>query len=189
MLAPRPTPKLEDHPPSAVRGCLFNLFTATLHIGGRSSIRNPRTRHAVVTGTHFHGMYPLYQTKICRLMHFSFLLSSTPSTSPTHFVLDVIILRSVRSSLTNLLLPPFSFCLSTVKHPHHLQSLLSEYLHTRTHTHARARARIHTHVHTRMHDKRTHAHTHTQKHARAHMHTRINTHTRTHTHMHTNDKE
>jgi len=55
LLAPRPTPKLEDHPSSAVRGCLFNLFTATLHIGGRSSIRNPRTRHAVVTGTHIHG--------------------------------------------------------------------------------------------------------------------------------------
>jgi len=52
LLAPRPTPKLEDHPLSAVRDCLFNLFAAALHIGGRSSIRNPRTRHAVVTGTH-----------------------------------------------------------------------------------------------------------------------------------------
>jgi hypothetical protein len=40
---PRPTPKLEDHPLSAV--------AATLHIGGRSSIRNLTTRHAVVTGT------------------------------------------------------------------------------------------------------------------------------------------
>ena len=45
LSAPRPTPKLEDHPLSAVRDCLFN----TLHIGGRSSIRNLRTRHAVVT--------------------------------------------------------------------------------------------------------------------------------------------
>ena len=52
LLAPRPTPKLEDHPSSAVRDCLFNLSAATLHIGGRSSIRNLRTRHAVVTGTH-----------------------------------------------------------------------------------------------------------------------------------------
>jgi hypothetical protein len=52
LLAPRPTPKLEDHPLSAVRDCLFNIFAATLHIGGRSSIRNLRTRHAVVTGTH-----------------------------------------------------------------------------------------------------------------------------------------
>ena len=52
LLAPRPTPKLEDHPLSAVRDCLFNIFAATLHIGGRFSIRNLRTRHAVVTGTH-----------------------------------------------------------------------------------------------------------------------------------------
>ena len=52
LLAPRPTPKLEDHPLSAIRDCLFNLFAAILHIGGRSFIRNLRTRHAVVTGTH-----------------------------------------------------------------------------------------------------------------------------------------
>jgi hypothetical protein len=57
-LAPRPIPKLEDHPLSAVRDCLFNIFAATLHIGGRSSICNPRTRHAVVTGTHLHGKTP-----------------------------------------------------------------------------------------------------------------------------------
>ena len=50
LLAPRRTPELEDHPLSAVRDCLFNLFAATLHIGSRSSIRNLRTRHAVVTG-------------------------------------------------------------------------------------------------------------------------------------------
>jgi hypothetical protein len=44
--------KLEKHPLSSVRDCLFNVFSATLHIGCRSSIRNLRTRHAVVTGTH-----------------------------------------------------------------------------------------------------------------------------------------
>ena len=52
LLAPRPTPKLEYHSLSAVRYCLFNLFAATLNIGSGSSIRNLRTRHAVVTGTH-----------------------------------------------------------------------------------------------------------------------------------------
>ena len=52
LLAPRPTLKLEDHPSSAVRECLFNLFVATLHIGGRSSTRNLWTRHALVKGTH-----------------------------------------------------------------------------------------------------------------------------------------
>jgi len=52
LLATRPTPKLEDHPLSAVRDCLFNIFAATLHTGGRSSIHKLRMRHAVVTGTH-----------------------------------------------------------------------------------------------------------------------------------------
>jgi len=33
FLAPRPIPKLEYHPLSAVSDCLFNLFVATLHIG------------------------------------------------------------------------------------------------------------------------------------------------------------
>ena len=32
LLAPRPTPKLEDHLLSAVRDCLFNTFAATLHV-------------------------------------------------------------------------------------------------------------------------------------------------------------
>jgi hypothetical protein len=32
LLVPCPIPKLEGHPLSAVRDCLFNVFTATLHI-------------------------------------------------------------------------------------------------------------------------------------------------------------
>jgi hypothetical protein len=31
LLAPLPTPKLERHPLSAVRNCLFKIFAATLH--------------------------------------------------------------------------------------------------------------------------------------------------------------
>jgi hypothetical protein len=49
LLAPRPTPKLEDHPLSLVRGCLFNIFAANFQLEAVPSIRNPRTRHAVVT--------------------------------------------------------------------------------------------------------------------------------------------
>jgi hypothetical protein len=41
---------------SAVRDCFFNIFAATLHIGGRSSIRNRRKPHAVVTGPNYHGV-------------------------------------------------------------------------------------------------------------------------------------
>jgi len=51
LLAPRPIPKLEGRTLSFVRDCLFNIFAATLHTGGRSSIRNLRTRHAVVADT------------------------------------------------------------------------------------------------------------------------------------------
>ena len=51
---------------SAVRDCLFNIFAATLLIGGRSFIRNPRSRHAAVIGTHLsHGV------RIVRLPKFS----------------------------------------------------------------------------------------------------------------------
>ena len=51
LLAPRSTPKQEVHPLQAVHDCLFNILADDIHIGGRSSIRNLRTRHAVVTGT------------------------------------------------------------------------------------------------------------------------------------------
>jgi hypothetical protein len=34
LLAPRPTPKVEDHPLSAVSDCLFDIIAATLHIEG-----------------------------------------------------------------------------------------------------------------------------------------------------------
>jgi len=68
LLAPRPTPKLEDHPSSAVRDCLFNLLAATLLIGGRSSIRNRRTRHAVMTGTHYIAVCHSTQPKC--IIHF-----------------------------------------------------------------------------------------------------------------------
>ena len=76
LLAPSPTPKLEVHPSSAVRDCLFNLFASTLLIGGRSSIRNLRTRHAVVTGTHYidyqYYTYNKYEWEIVDLNDVSF---------------------------------------------------------------------------------------------------------------------
>jgi hypothetical protein len=59
LLAPRPNPKLDGHPVSAVRDCFFNIFAVTFHIGGRSSIQNTRTRHAVVTGPTYHGSWIL----------------------------------------------------------------------------------------------------------------------------------
>jgi hypothetical protein len=49
--APRPTPKLMNHPLLSVRDCLFNIFATTLHIGGLTYNRTLRTRHTVATGT------------------------------------------------------------------------------------------------------------------------------------------
>jgi len=40
LLVPRPTPTLEDHPLLAVHDFLFNIFAATLHTGGPSSIHS-----------------------------------------------------------------------------------------------------------------------------------------------------
>ena len=67
FLAPRLTPKLENHASSAVHDCLFNLFAATLLIGDRSSIRNLRTRLAVVTGTHYESLRIIF--KIPKFYH------------------------------------------------------------------------------------------------------------------------
>jgi len=55
LLAPLPTPKLEDHPSSTVHDCLFNIFATTLHIWGRSSIRNLRTPMLWWQGPTYHG--------------------------------------------------------------------------------------------------------------------------------------
>jgi hypothetical protein len=59
LLVPRPTPKLEDHPLSAVRDCLFNVFAGALHIWRPflhpqhedAPCRGDRDRLIVVTGT------------------------------------------------------------------------------------------------------------------------------------------
>jgi len=60
LLGPHPTPKLEDHPLLAVCDRLCNIFVPTLHVGGHSSIRNLRTRHAVVTGTYLPCRWYIY---------------------------------------------------------------------------------------------------------------------------------
>jgi hypothetical protein len=52
-----PIPELEGHPLSAVRDLILRTFKATFHIGGRSSVRRLRTRHAVVTGAHLSWLF------------------------------------------------------------------------------------------------------------------------------------
>ena len=87
---------------SAVCDCLFNVFAATLRIGGHSSIRNLRTRHAVLTGTHFSwSLLPLsikipvtrslaalstvwFSISVVRICHYYFVMTET------HFVPETI---------------------------------------------------------------------------------------------------
>jgi hypothetical protein len=53
LLAPRPIPKVEEHPLSAVRDCLFVIYALLYISWGIFSIRTLRTCHAVVTETHY----------------------------------------------------------------------------------------------------------------------------------------
>ena len=48
LLAPPPTPKLENHPLTAVRDCLFIIFAATLHI--RDRLLHPQPEDAPCRG-------------------------------------------------------------------------------------------------------------------------------------------
>jgi hypothetical protein len=49
-LVPRSNPKLEDHPFSAVRDCLFNIYSQLpSKTGCVSFVRSLKRRHAVVT--------------------------------------------------------------------------------------------------------------------------------------------
>ena len=79
LLAPRPTPKLEDHPLSALCDCLFNIFTATLHIGGCSFICNLRMRHAMVIRTHVSQMPHHIKPKIIKYCQCQIALNKTLS--------------------------------------------------------------------------------------------------------------
>jgi hypothetical protein len=48
LLAPRPTPKLEDTPLSALRSCLFKVFAAAFHI--RRPFLHPQPEDALFRG-------------------------------------------------------------------------------------------------------------------------------------------
>jgi len=54
---------------SAVRDCLFNIFAATLHIGGHSSNHNLRKRHAMKTGTHLLRISFILHCNNCVTIH------------------------------------------------------------------------------------------------------------------------
>ena len=73
--APHQTTKLEYYPLLADSNCVFNIFTATLHIGGRSSIRNPRMCHAEVTGTDLSWLYCILWWIYCNKWFIRYILT------------------------------------------------------------------------------------------------------------------
>ena len=87
LLAPRPNFKLGDRPLSALRDCLLNTLATTLLIGGRSSLRNQRTWHAVVTEPTYHGRNCYYSTLYYYCYYYyTYLLHGADSFLRSHLV-------------------------------------------------------------------------------------------------------
>ena len=53
VVSTSPNPQAGGPPLVGCPRLLIQFIRSYLHIGGRSSIRNLKTRHAVVTGTHY----------------------------------------------------------------------------------------------------------------------------------------
>jgi len=71
LLALRPTPKLEDHLLLAVCDCLFNIFAATLHIGGCSQTQDAPCRgdkDPLITGQCFSDSQTVLTGRTLQLM-------------------------------------------------------------------------------------------------------------------------
>ena len=71
LWALRPNPKLQEHPFSAVRDCLFNIFAAGLQIGGRSS--NLVRAMPCWQGPTYHGGYSYNKILYYKLVLFVWL--------------------------------------------------------------------------------------------------------------------
>jgi hypothetical protein len=109
LLALRPTPKLKYHPLSAVRDCLFNTFAATL----RSSIRNLRTRHAVVTGTHLSFFYSYIHKSLCIVNNCWVISVSSNKTVFYCTIVSCMRKRNFSNLITSRLCPVQIECQST----------------------------------------------------------------------------
>ena len=127
LLAPRPTPKLEDYTLSAVRNCFFNILAATIRTGGRSSIRNLRKSPTVVTGTElsritvFKSIYRTKVTYFSRSEKSTHCFTSLNSVNPVKFIMVLlkicqyirnhicIIISALPESIGFALLPYISF--------------------------------------------------------------------------------
>ena len=86
VLAVYPNPKLENHPLSAVRECLFNTFSATLHIW-RPSPSITWGCHVVLTKTYssqYNTMkWFITSNYLAKVLHARLLSPTKPQSSPT----------------------------------------------------------------------------------------------------------
>jgi hypothetical protein len=107
LLARPSTLNLDDHPLSTVFCCFFDIFAATLHIGGCSSICNPRTRHAVVTANHWRRRNQktekpselLWEPQIQQALNISFVVP-TDCQRNIKLILFVLCLKEILKKVT-----------------------------------------------------------------------------------------
>jgi len=84
LLDPLSTPKLEGHHFSSVRDCLFNIFAATLHFGGRlfhphpedASCRGDRKPFNMASSSFLSSLHPLKTASLFQEQIFSSALCS-----------------------------------------------------------------------------------------------------------------
>jgi hypothetical protein len=115
LLAPRPTPKLEGHPLSAVRDCLFHVFAPTLHI--RRPFLHPQPEDAPCRGDRdrlIMGQFYIWEVKakLSELMYNDCCsgkaIRITHSESVVLATQNVMHMRHVMSSVACLALPYFA---------------------------------------------------------------------------------
>jgi hypothetical protein len=110
-LSPSPTPKLKDHPLSAVRNCLFNIFAPTLHIGDSSSIRTWGCAISWWQGPTYHGLpgLPFKKFTFCpqRIFNYVFCIEQTAIISPqsNYLLIFTILTDSVQRYYSKVELP------------------------------------------------------------------------------------
>jgi hypothetical protein len=99
LLVPRLTPKLEDHPSSSVRGCLFNIFAANPQAGGPPLVACPRLLIPCIR-----SLPPSWRTTPCRMSAAAYSVYSqlTPKLedhplSPVHGCLFSVFAANVHS--------------------------------------------------------------------------------------------
>jgi len=124
VVSTSPNPQTEVPPLSAVRDCLFSTLAATL----RSSIRNLRTRHAVVTGTHLSFFYRYIHKSLC-IVNNCWVISATSHKTVIYCTtVSCMRTRNFSNLNTSKLYPVQIGCQSTSKKLDAIQHLTSPHV-------------------------------------------------------------